>query len=187
LKPLNPYGVSKNEFDKWALQQTAQPPFWAGLKFFNVYGPNEYHKGRMASVIWHTFNQVKNSGEMKLFRSHRPDVKDGEQLRDFIYVKDILKVCYWLMENQPASGLYNLGTGTARAFLHLAEATFSGMDREPVIRFIDMPEDIRDKYQYYTEANMHKLKEAGYREKFYTLEEGVDEYVRNYLMAGMYF
>ncbi|MCA0398797.1 MAG: ADP-glyceromanno-heptose 6-epimerase [Bacteroidetes bacterium] len=187
LKPLNPYGVSKNEFDKWALQQTAQPPFWAGLKFFNVYGPNEYHKGRMASVIWHTFNQVKNSGEMKLFRSHRPDFKDGEQLRDFIYVKDILKVCYWLMENQPASGLYNLGTGTARAFLHLAEATFSGMDREPVIRFIDMPEDIRDKYQYFTEADMHKLKAAGYREKFYTLEEGVDDYVRNYLMAGMYF
>lgn len=187
LQPLNPYGVSKNEFDKWALQQMAQPPFWAGLKFFNVYGPNEYHKGRMASVIWHTFNQVKNSGKMNLFRSHRPDYKDGHQLRDFIYVKDLLKVCFWLMENRPASGLYNLGTGTARAFLHLAEATFRGMDREPVISFIDMPEDIRDKYQYFTEADMHKLRAAGYAGKFYSLEEGVDDYVRNYLMVGKYF
>lgn len=187
LQPLNPYGISKNEFDKWALQRRAQPPFWAGLKFFNVYGPNEYHKGRMASVIWHTFNQVKNSGKMNLFRSHRPDYKDGRQLRDFIYVKDILKVCYWLMENQPAAGLYNLGTGTARAFLHLAEATFRGMDREPVIGFIDMPEDIRDKYQYFTEADMHKLRAAGYADKFYSLEEGVDDYVRNYLMVGKYF
>lgn len=187
LQPLNPYGVSKNEFDKWALQQTAQPPFWAGLKFFNVYGPNEYHKGRMASVIWHTFNQVKNSGKMNLFRSHRPDYKDGHQLRDFIYVKDLLKVCFWLMENQPDSGLYNLGTGAARAFLHLAEATFRGMDREPVISFIDIPEDIRDKYQYFTEADMHKLRAAGYADKFYSLEEGVDDYVRNYLMVGKYF
>ncbi|MFT4022608.1 MAG: ADP-glyceromanno-heptose 6-epimerase [Flavihumibacter sp.] len=187
LTPLNPYGVSKNEFDKWALQQTAQPPFWAGLKFFNVYGPNEYHKGRMASVIWHTFNQVKRNGEMKLFRSHRPDYKDGYQLRDFIYVKDILKVCYWLMENQPAPGLYNLGTGQARAFLHLAEATFRGMDLEPEITFIDMPEDIRDKYQYFTEADMHKLKNAGYTGKFCSLEEGVDDYVRNFLMEGRYF
>ncbi len=187
LQPLNPYGISKNEFDKWALQQTAEPPFWAGLKFFNVYGPNEYHKGRMASVIWHTFNQVKNTGKMNLFRSHRPDYKNGHQLRDFIYVKDILKVCFWLMENQPSSGLYNLGTGTARAFLHLAEATFRGMDREPVISFVDMPEDIRDKYQYFTEADMHKLRAAGYADKFYSLEEGVDDYVRNYLMVGKYF
>ena len=107
FKPLNPYGVSKNEFDKWALQQETTPPFWAGLKFFNVYGPNEYHKGRMASVILHAYNQLKNSGKVNLFRSHRPDFKDGEQLRDFIYVKDVVEVCYWLMQHQPASGLYN--------------------------------------------------------------------------------
>lgn len=184
LKPLNPYGVSKNEFDKWALQQPNQPPFWAGLKFFNVYGPNEYHKGRMASVIWHSFNQIKASGKVKLFRSHRPDFADGRQLRDFVYVKDVLKVCYWLMENQPASGIYNLGTGKARAFEDLVKATFKGLDLEPVIEFIDMPEDIRDKYQYFTEANMDKLRKAGYTEPFYSLETGVDDYVRHYLAAG---
>lgn len=184
LKPLNPYGVSKNEFDKWALQQQAQPPFWAGLKFFNVYGPNEYHKGRMASVIWHAFNQIKATGKVKLFRSHRPDFADGRQLRDFVYVKDVLKVCFWLMENQPASGIYNLGTGKARAFEDLVKATFKGLDLEPVIEFIDMPEDIRDKYQYFTEANMDKLRKAGYTEPFYSLEAGVDDYVRQYLAAG---
>src|SRR5579859_7827295 len=154
LKPLNPYGVSKNEFDKWALQRAAldggsgheAPPFWAGLKFFNVYGPNEYHKARMASVIFHSFNQIKKDGFVKLFRSHRPDYKDGQQLRDFVYVKDVLKVCYWLMEHRPASGLYNLGTGKARSFEDLVKATFSGLDLAPKIQFIDMPGDIRDKY-----------------------------------------
>lgn len=187
LKPLNPYGVSKNEFDKWVLHEHCHPPFWAGLKFFNVYGPNEYHKGRMASVVWHAFNQVKTKGKMQLFRSHRPDFKDGQQLRDFVYVKDVIKVCYWLMENQPASGLYNLGTGKARAFQHLVEATFNGMDKKPVIEYIDMPEDIRDKYQYFTEADMRKLRQAGYRETFYSLEEGVDDYVRNFLMMNKYY
>lgn len=193
LKPLNPYGVSKNEFDKWALQQVAHPPFWAGLKFFNVYGPNEYHKGRMASVIWHSFNQIQQQGFVKLFKSHRPDFKDGRQLRDFIYVKDILKVCYWLMEQwiggkkQVPSGLYNLGTGKARSFEALARATFHGLDKEPVIRYIDMPEDIRDKYQYFTEANMQKLADAGYTETFYSLEEGVEDYVRNYLAQHKYY
>src|SRR5579872_912152 len=123
LKPLNPYGVSKNEFDKWALRQTATPPFWAGLKFFNVYGPNEYHKARMASVIWHSFHQIKKQGVVKLFKSHRPDYKDGQQLRDFVYVKDLLKVCYWLMERQPASGIYNLWTGKARSFEDLVKST----------------------------------------------------------------
>ncbi|WEK35423.1 MAG: ADP-glyceromanno-heptose 6-epimerase [Candidatus Pseudobacter hemicellulosilyticus] len=192
LKPLNPYGVSKNEVDKWALQEAAQPPFWAGLKFFNVYGPNEYHKGRMASVTWHSFNQIRDNGLVKLFRSHRPDFKDGQQLRDFVYVKDVLNVCYWLLEqwdngNKVPNGLYNLGTGKARSFEDLVKATFAGIDRHAHIEFIDMPEDIRDKYQYFTEANMAKLKNAGYTEPFYSLEDGVDDYVRNYLSTGDYY
>jgi ADP-L-glycero-D-manno-heptose 6-epimerase len=187
LKPLNAYGVSKNEFDKWVLHQHDHPPFWAGLKFFNVYGPNEYHKARMASVIWHSFNQVRKDGKVKLFRSHRPDFNDGEQLRDFVYVKDVLKVCYWLMENQPASGIYNLGTGTARTFNDLVKATFAGMDMPVEIVYIDIPEDIRDKYQYFTEANMDKLRKAGYTEPFYPLEEGINDYVRNYLRHGTYY
>lgn len=186
LKPLNPYGVSKNEFDKWALQQKDTPPFWAGLKFFNVYGPNEYHKGRMASVIFHSFHQIRKAAEVRLFKSHRPDFTHGQQLRDFIYVKDVVKVCYWLMEHRPASGIYNLGTGKARTFEDLVKATFGGLDLPPNIRYIDMPEDIRDKYQYFTEANMAKLRAAGYSEPFYTLEEGVDEYVRHYLAKGGY-
>lgn len=196
LKPLNPYGVSKNEFDKWALRQAAlddgtgrsakAPPFWAGLKFFNVYGPNEYHKGRMASVILHSFNQIKKDGFVKLFRSHRPDYKDGQQLRDFVYVKDVIRVCYWLMQHRPASGLYNLGTGKARSFEDLVKATYGGLDLPADIRYIDMPEDIRDKYQYFTEANMRKLREAGYTDAFYSLEEGVDDYVRNYLSKGVF-
>jgi ADP-L-glycero-D-manno-heptose 6-epimerase len=196
LKPLNPYGVSKNEFDKWALQQATQPPFWAGLKFFNVYGPNENHKGRMASVIWHSFNQINNQGFVKLFKSHKEGYKDGQQLRDFVYVKDVLKICYWLMEqfdasataqHQVSSGLYNLGTGKARSFEDLAKATFSGLDKEAKIEFIPMPEDIRDKYQYFTEANMQKLKDAGYSDSFYSLEEGVNDYVRNYLAKGNFY
>ena len=188
LKPLNPYGISKNEFDKWALLQTNHPPVWTGLKFFNIYGPNEYHKERMASVIWHAFNQIEKDGVVKLFKSHRPDFKDGEQLRDFVYVKDLVKVMFWmyqLMVNGKwefsKNGIYNLGTGKARSFYDLAAATFRGLDKDPNIVFIDMPEDIRDKYQYFTEANMKKLYDAGYHEPFYTLEEGVDDYVRNYL------
>jgi ADP-L-glycero-D-manno-heptose 6-epimerase len=191
LKPLNPYGISKNEFDKWAVKQPVHPPFWAGLKFFNIYGPNEYHKGRMASVIWHAFNQIKQNGEVKLFKSHRPDFKDGEQLRDFVYVKDLLKVMHWMMISMNdrkwdavKNGLYNLGTGTARSFYDLVRATFTGLDKEPDITFIDMPEDIRDKYQYFTEANMQKLHQAGYTEGFYSLEDGINEYIRNYLAPG---
>ena len=192
LQPLNPYGVSKNEFDKWALRHTegltvTQPPFWAGLKFFNVYGPNEYHKGRMASVIFHSFNQIKSTGKVKLFRSHRPDFKDGQQLRDFIYVEDVAKVCYWLMEHTITSGLYNLGTGKARTFEDLVKATFAGIGKEPAIEYIDIPEDIRDKYQYFTEADMSKLRNAGYRDSFYTLEEGVGDYVKNFLSLRKYY
>lgn len=187
LHPLNPYGISKNEFDKWVLHQEAHPPFWAGLKFFNVYGPNEYHKARMASVIFHSFNQIKQNGKVKLFRSHKEGYEDGEQLRDFVYVKDVIAVCYWLMENQPASAIYNLGTGKARSFNDLVKATFAGVDMAPNIEFIDMPEDIRDKYQYFTEAAMDKLKTAGYTKEFYSLEKGVDDYVRNYLAKNIFY
>lgn len=191
LKPLNAYGISKNEFDKWAIREQSQPPFWAGLKFFNVYGPNEYHKGRMASVIWHSFLQIKDSGEVKLFKSHRSDFKDGQQLRDFIYVKDILQVCYWLLLNYQVlnipSGLYNLGTGKARSFEDLAKAVFAGLEKQPQIKYIDMPQDIRDKYQYFTEAEMKKLRNAGYKEPFCTLEEGITDYVKNYLSPNNYY
>ena len=187
LKPLNPYGESKNEFDKWALKQPKQPPFWAGLKFFNVYGPNEFHKDRMASVIFHAFHQIKNRGKVKLFKSHHPDFKDGEQLRDFVYVKDVVNVIIFLMNKRPQSGLYNLGTGKARTFTALAESTFEALDLQPVIEFVDTPVDIRDKYQYFTEANMLKLFAAGYDKPFTSLENGVDDYVRNYLAKGEYY
>jgi ADP-L-glycero-D-manno-heptose 6-epimerase len=187
LNPLNPYGKSKNEFDKWILKENKQPPFWAGLKFFNVYGPNEYHKERMASVIFHSFNQIKSSGKVKLFKSHKPEYQDGEQLRDFVYVKDVVDICYWLMNEKPASGLYNLGTGKARAFKDLVTAIFKSLDKEPVIEFIDTPLDIRDKYQYFTEADMTKLRDAGYKEDFYSLEEGVETYVKNFLIDKKYY
>jgi len=187
LHPLNPYGISKNEFDKWVLHQDCHPPFWAGLKFFNVYGPNEYHKARMASVIFHSYNQIKQNGTVKLFRSHKEGYEDGEQLRDFVYVKDVIAVCYWLMEHQPASAIYNLGTGQARSFNDLVKSTFAGLDMQPSIEYIDMPADIRDKYQYFTEANMDKLRKAGYKDEFYSLEKGVDDYVRNYLAKNEFY
>lgn len=218
LHPLNPYGISKNEFDKWVLQQSKTPPFWAGLKFFNVYGPNEYHKARMASVIFHSYNQIKKSGYVKLFKSHKEGFKDGKQLRDFVYVKDLVKVIGWMLtevdkmlppishdqlteditmpvsfgsSSYPAtkltSGIYNLGTGKARSFDDLVKATFAGLDMEPKIEYIDMPLDIRDKYQYFTEANMQKLRDAGYENDFYSLEEGVEDYVRNYLSKNNYY
>jgi len=184
LKPLNPYGNSKNDFDIWALKQEKKPFFWAGLKFFNVYGPNEFHKERMASVIFHTYKQIQKTGEMNLFRSHIPKYKDGEQLRDFIYVKDVVKVIAFLMEKRPESGLYNLGTGKARTFYDLAANTFKALDLEPKIGFVDTPEDIRDKYQYFTEANMQKLINVGYDGGFKTLEEGVHDYVKNHLIGS---
>lgn len=182
LEPLNPYGESKNEFDKWALQQEAKPFFWAGLKFFNVYGPNEYHKGRMASVVFHAFNQITASGSMKLFRSHRPDYTDGGQLRDFVYVKDVCNVCIFLMEHRKHSGIYNLGSGKARTFLDLARGVFTAMGKPEQIEFIDTPMDIRDKYQYFTEAPMGKLRGIGYDAPFHTLEEGIGDYVKGYLL-----
>jgi len=182
LKPLNPYGQSKQDFDLWALQQKEKPFFWAGLKFFNVYGPNEYHKGRMASVIWHAFNQISKTDTMRLFRSHNPQFKDGEQMRDFVYVKDVMEVCIFLMHHRKNSGIYNLGSGKARTFLDLTKSVFKAMGKKENIEFIDTPTDIRDKYQYFTEANMEKLKKIGYSKSFYSLEEGTDDYVKNYLM-----
>lgn len=187
LKPLNPYGDSKNEFDIWALNQEKKPFFWAGLKFFNVYGPNEYHKGRMASVIFHAYNQIRSTGQMKLFRSHNPEFKDGEQMRDFVYVKDVVEVCMFLMHHRRNSGIYNLGSGKARTFLDLVKNTFYAMNLEPQISFIDTPADIRDKYQYFTEANMSKLLSSGYNRPFHTLEEGVKDYVAHYLAEQKYY
>lgn len=186
LKPLNAYGDSKNDFDKWVLKQHIKPPFWAGLKFFNVYGPNEYHKDRMASVILHAYRQITRTGKMKLFRSHNEKYEDGEQKRDFIYVKDVHNICIFLMEKRPESGLYNVGSGRARTFKSLAVNTFHAMNREVDISYIDTPADIRDKYQYFTEAQINKLISAGYSKGFHTLEQGVTDYVENYLMDGKY-
>lgn len=186
LKPLNPYGESKNDFDKWALNQSKKPPFWYGLKFFNVYGPNEYHKRRMASVVYHAFNQIKTTGEMKLFRSHHPDFKDGEQKRDFIYVKDVIDVIHFLFKNKPDSGIYNLGTGNAQSFNHLVKSTFQAMGVPENIEYIDTPEDIRDKYQYFTEARMDKLRNTGYQKAFTSLHSGIKDYVQNYLQKNAY-
>jgi ADP-L-glycero-D-manno-heptose 6-epimerase len=186
FEPLNPYGKSKNDFDLWALQQPHKPYFWAGLKFFNVYGPNEYHKGRMASVIFHAYQQILETGEIKLFRSHKPGIADGEQKRDFIYVKDALDVIYFLMHHRRDPGIYNLGTGRARTFLTLAQETFRAMNRPENITFIDTPADIREKYQYYTCAEMKKLRSIGYDRDFTLLEDGIRDYVGNYLLSANY-
>ncbi len=186
LQPLNPYGKSKNDFDKWAVKQEKQPYFWAGLKFFNVFGPNEYHKGRMASVILHSFYQIKEFGKVKLFKSHKVEYADGEQMRDFIYVKDLCDVCVFLLENRKKSGIYNLGTGQARTWNDLANAIFKAMDLTSNIEYIDIPEDIRGKYQYYTGADMNKLRSIGYNKEFTNLENAVNDYVNNYLVANKY-
>lgn len=194
LQPLNPYGVSKNEFDKWALKQQETPPHWFGMKFFNVFGPNEYHKGRMASVIFHSYNQIREKGKINLFRSHKPEYPDGGQLRDFIYVMDVTDVLIFMMQQtldggkvSPENGLYNLGTGRARTFLDLATGVFNALGKTPDIEFIDTPMDIRDKYQYFTEAAMDKLRQAGYLATFTSLEEAIDQYVNSYLASGSNF
>lgn len=178
LSPLNPYGESKHEFDLWVEKQTKRPPWHVGLKFFNVYGYGEHHKGRMASVIWHAYKQIIESGKMNLFRSHKPEYKNGEQKRDFIHVKDVINVCYWMMLNTPTSGIYNVGTGTARTFIDLINSVFNSLNLEPKIKYIDIPEDIRKTYQYFTEASMSKLFNAGYHEKIMALEEGVEDYIK---------
>ena len=187
LKPLNPYAHSKQDFDLWVLQQKASPFFWAGLKFFNVYGPNEYHKGKMASVIFHAFQQIKATGKMKLFQSHREGIAHGHQMRDFVYVKDVIEVCYWLMHHRKNSALYNLGSGKARTFLDLVNQTYQAMGAAPDIEFVPTPIEIRDSYQYFTEAEMKKLVSVGYPHSFHSLEDGVLDYVTNYLVSGKYF
>jgi len=187
LKPLNPYGQSKQDFDVWVLEQERAPFFWAGLKFFNVYGPNEYHKGKMASVIYHAFNQIKKERKMKLFQSHKPGIENGHQQRDFVFVKDVVSVCNWLMHHRKDSAIYNLGSGKARTFLDLVTSTFKAMDVEPDIEFIPTPIEIRDSYQYFTQANMKKLKSAGYPLEFHSLEAGIEDYVKNYLENGRYY
>jgi ADP-L-glycero-D-manno-heptose 6-epimerase len=185
LKPLNLYAQSKQDFDLWALRQERQPFFWAGLKFFNVFGPNEYHKERMASVIFQAFNTISETGKMSLFRSHNPAFKDGEQARDFIYVEDVAKVILFFMNSRKNSGIYNIGTGEARTYLSLTKAVFKSMNKPENIGFVDTPDDLRGKYQYYTCANIEKLRSVGYNERFYSLEEGVDDYVRNFLASGL--
>ncbi|MBX2816846.1 MAG: ADP-glyceromanno-heptose 6-epimerase [Saprospiraceae bacterium] len=186
LVPLNPYGRSKNDFDAWALRQTSHPPHWYGLKFFNVFGPNEYHKGRMASVIFHTHRQIQKTGAMKLFRSHRADIQDGQQSRDFIYIKDLLKMIDFFSRNRPESGLYNCGTGTARTFYDLATGVFSALKMEPKISFIDTPLDIRETYQYFTQADLSKVRAAGYSHTFMSLEKAIHDYVTAYLETDSY-
>ena len=177
LKPLNPYGWSKQEFDVWVMGQERTPWFWAGLKFFNVYGYGEKDKGSMASVVFHTYNQINESGGIKLFRSHNPRYKDGEQLRDFIYVDDVVDVCIWMFENKPVSGIYNVGTGKARTFHDLSKAVFKTLGIQEKISYIDTPIKIRDKYQYFTEAQIDKLRKAGYKKPFHELEGGVLKYI----------
>ncbi len=181
LRPLNGYGYSKQLFDLWEQKQTEKPAQHCGFKFFNVYGPNEYFKGSMASVIFHSFNKITQTGEMGLFKSYKEGVEDGKQRRDFVYVKDICKVMMFVMKHPQINGLFNLGTGTARTFYDLCANTFSAMGLPANIKIVDMPETLRAKYQYYTQASMDKLKKAGYNEPFYTLEEGVTDYVQNYL------
>lgn len=181
LSPLNPYGQSKQDFDLWVNQQNITPPFWVGLKFFNVFGPNEYHKGRMASVVLHAFNQIRKNGSLNLFQSHNSNYKDGEQMRDFIYIKDLLNLMWFWYENQKDSGIYNAGSGEARTFNDLALAIFTALGLEPKISYIPTPEDIRDKYQYFTKASMKKTMEAGYQTPFHSLENSVNDYVNRYL------
>ncbi|MCC7299104.1 MAG: ADP-glyceromanno-heptose 6-epimerase [Bacteroidia bacterium] len=187
LQPLNPYGWSKHHFDIWVQQQEMAPPFWAGFKFFNVFGPNEYHKGRMASVVLHAYNQIQETGKVKLFRSHKPEFEDGQQLRDFIYVKDVLNVLIHFMENRKYPDLYNLGTGTARSFYDLASSVFTALDLKPQIDFVEIPADIREKYQYFTKADMQKVIQAGYTAGFTPLELAVSDYVKSYLNSHSYY
>lgn len=181
LQPLNPYAVSKNDIDKYIFRQEEKPEQLVGLKFFNVYGPNESHKGRMASVIYHAYGEILKRGYVTLFKSHNAEYADGEQMRDFIYVKDVVKVIHFMMEHPKVSGLYNLGTGKARTFKDLVNALFVSIQHKATIQYIDTPENIRNNYQYFTQAEMEKLHAAGYNEAFYTLEEGVEDYAKNYL------
>jgi ADP-L-glycero-D-manno-heptose 6-epimerase len=182
LRPLNIYGYSKQLFDLWALRSGAAQKL-AGLKFFNVYGPNEYHKGNMQSVVVKAFEQINSSGSVKLFKSYRSEYADGEQLRDFIYVKDCCDVMWWLLQTPQVNGIYNLGTGKARSWNDLVCAVFSALGRRPAIDYIEMDESLRPRYQYFTEAKMEKLRNAGYTKPFTSLEDGVSDYVTHYLSS----
>lgn len=186
LQPMNPYGNSKQEVDLWISEQTQTPPFWAGFKFFNVFGANEYHKDRMASVVFHAFHQIKESGRMRLFKSDRSDYENGAQRRDFVYIKDVLQVLMHFMENRKNSGIYNLGSGHSHTFLQLAQGVFKALNAPEAIDFIEMPEDIRDNYQYYTQASMQRIKEAGYTHDFWNFEEAITDYVQHYLIPHKY-
>lgn len=184
LRPLNGYGYSKQLFDLWAEKQTHTPAQHVGLKFFNVYGPNEYCKSDMASMVYHGYRQAKERGSIRLFRSYRQEYTDGGQLRDFVYVKDVCEVMLWLWEHREVNGLFNVGTGRACSFSGLAEAVFHALDRAAEVEYIEMPDTLRDRYQYYTMAEMEKLREKGYDGRFRDLEEGVRDYVQNYLERG---
>ncbi len=186
LKPMNPYGESKHIFDLWMMEQTQTPPFWAGFKFFNVFGPNEYHKGRMASVVFHAYNQIQQNGQVSLFKSYKSEYPHGEQKRDFIYVKDVLNVLIYEMESRKNSGLFNLGTGTAHTFLELVHAVFEALGIDPNISYIDMPEDIRNNYQYFTQADETRLIQSGYQLGFSNFNLAVKDYVQEYLMKNAY-
>ncbi len=185
LRPLNPYGWSKVLFDRKIAREVKEgrmtPPQYVGLKFFNVYGPNEYHKGGQKSVVAHIFPQVKNNTEVQLFKSYHPDYKDGEQLRDFVYVNDCVDVIIWMLNNPSVKGIFNVGSGKARSFYDLASATWNAMGRYPKISFKDMPEELRGKYQYYTKADLTKLRAVGYQKEMTSLEDGIQDYVQNYL------
>ena len=185
LRPLNPYGWSKALFDRWAAREQQEgrptPPQHVGLKFFNVYGPNEYHKGGQKSVVAHIFPDVKADRPVRLFKSYRPDYADGWQLRDFVWVGDVVSVIMWMLEHREVSGLFNVGTGEARSFHDLAAATWAALGKEPQIVYVDMPETLRDKYQYYTQANLTKLRAVGYTAPMTSLEDGVRQYVQGYL------
>ena len=182
LKPLNPYGKSKQDFDVWCLKENDKPPFWYGLKFFNVYGPNEYHKGSMASIVLHAYEQIMQTKKLKLFKSYREDIPHGQQKRDFVYIDDVVDIMYWLMENNPKSGIYNVGTGTARSYFEIAKIMFAVLKLPPKVVYIDMPEEIKAKYQYFTQADMKKLRDAGYKGRPTSLRNGINDYISKYLI-----
>jgi ADP-L-glycero-D-manno-heptose 6-epimerase len=186
-QPLNAYARSKQAFDCWALEQTDTPNRWAGLKFFNVYGPNEYHKGRMASVVYHAYHQIKESNRIYLFQSHKPEYADGEQKRDFIYVKDVIEVVHFFLNQSAPSGIYNLGSGRASSFNELGHSLFQALELPPVIEYVPIPEEIRSNYQYFTEADISKLRAAGYDKPFYNLSDGIQDYVKHFLNTEEYF
>lgn len=185
LRPLNGYGYSKQLFDLWVKHQATKfPKQYVGLKFFNVYGPNEYFKESMASMVFHGYNQIKTDGEIRLFKSYNSEYEDGGQLRDFVYIKDICNVIKWMLDNPDVNGLFNVGTGRAQSFKELAEAIFCALDLKPNIRYIDMPEHLKEKYQYFTQADIKKLRNVGYQGVFMDVESGVKDYVANYLCNG---